>query len=256
MGKEAIILTWAAWAAALSACGQEARRWSVQAGLGGVTMMDNRYDDGRHYVNEDQGNVLYLSADRWLGRRTALTGGVVWEQQGVFTDYADGIGLKKVTMLGVQAGAKYYFLPTRWVVQPHVGASLLTNVLHLGRERGETLVVTQEGYPGCHALLASDVQCPALSLSPRVGVDIHLLSSVSLCVDYDWRIGLWGSNRGTLRFTDGPLMGQALGVNEPNRRTCVSLGLKVDLPVQPVSSRAGNNLFRLLYGWVASKAGR
>ena len=101
--------------------------------------------------------------------------------------------------------------------------------------------------------MAYDVSCPALSLSPRLGADIRLFSSVSLCVAYDLRFGLWGSNKATLRFIDGPTIGQTYGIDERNHRSCVSIGLKIDFPTQPVSDQARNNLFALLYSWLSSK---
>ena len=217
-------------------------------------MLENKYDEGSHFVSEDQGNAFYVSADYWRSRRLALTGGLAFEQQGLFTDYADGIGLKKVNMLGVSAGLKYYFFPLKWVFQPHVGAAVYTNVLNLGRQKGESRVALDQGYPDTHGVLSYDVQCPALSLSPRLGVDIHLWSSLSLCVEYDYRIGLWGSSKAQLRFTDGVLAGQTVGIDERNIRSAISIGLKMDFPAKPVSAEARNNLFMLLYSWMSSRA--
>lgn len=239
---------------ALPALAQDGKTWSLQAGFGGIDMLENKYDEGDHFVSEDQGNAFYLSADYWLSQRFALSGGIVFEQQGLYTDYSDGIGLKKVNMLGVNAGAKYYFFPKKWIFQPHVGASVYTNVLNLGHQRGESPVTLEQGQPGSHGVLSYDVQCPALSLSPRIGLDIHLLSSLSLCVDYDYRIGLWGSNKAQLRFTDGALAGQTVGIDERNIRSSISIGLKMDFPAKPVSSEAKDNLLWLLYSWISSNA--
>ena len=89
-------------------------------------------------------------------------------------------------MLGLHAGAKYYFFPRKWICQPHIGALLHTNVLNLGHQKGECHIVAEQGFPGCQAMMTYDVSCPALSLSPpQVGVDIHLFSSVSFCVAYN-----------------------------------------------------------------------
>lgn len=231
------------------------RRWSLQAGFGEVTMLENKAETGKSYVSEDQGNTAYLAADYFLSDRLALTGGLIFEQQGLFTDYASGIGLKKVNMLGLQAGAKYYFFPKKWIFQPHIGGSLHTNVLNLGRHRGKSRVVAGQGFPGSHGELKYDVQCPALSVVPCIGVDIRLLSSLSLCLDYDYRIGLWGRNRGELRWTDGPRVGQFSYVDERNVRGGISIGLRMDFPVRRVSRTAQNTLLMLLHSWIASKSG-
>ena len=234
--------------------GQKEKQWSFQAGFSEINMLENKYDEGNHFVSEDQGNAFYVSADYWLSQRFAFNGGIACEQQGLYTDYSDGIGLKKVNMLGVNAGIKYYFFPKKWIFQPHIGASLYTNVLNLGHQKGKTSVTLNQGYPGSHGVLTYDVQCPALSLSPQIGVDIHLLSSLSFCIDYDYRIGLWGSNKAQLRFTDGVLTGQTVGIDERNIRSCISIGLKMVFPAKPVSDGAKDNLLWLIYSWISSKA--
>ena len=234
--------------------GQEEKKWSLQAGFGEIKMLENKYDEGDLFVSEDQGNAFYLSADYWFSQRFALNGGIAFEQQGLYTDYSDGIGLKKVNMLGVNAGVKYYFFPKKWIIQPHIGASVYTNVLNLAHQKGESKVTLEQGHPGCHGVLNYDVQCPALSLSPRIGIDIHLLSSLSLCIDYDYRIGLWGSNKAKLSYTDEPLAGQTVGIDERNIRSGISIGLKMDFPAKPVSNEAKDNLLWLIYSWISSKA--
>ena len=235
--------------------GQKEYVWSLETGIGGLHMLENRYDDGKNYMNEDQGNAFFVSADYWLSQHLALTGGITFEQQGLYTDFSNGIGLKKVNMCGIHAGAKYYFFPTKWILQPYIGASLYTNILNLGHQQGECHVVAEQGYPKSHGIMTYDVSCPALSLSPRIGADIHLFSSVSLCVAYDFRFGLWGNSKATLRFTDGPVTGQTFGIDERNNRSCVSIGIKMDFPAKPVSEKARNNLFMLLYSLISSKAG-
>lgn len=234
--------------------GQEEKKWSLQVGFGEINMFENKYDEGDHFVSEDHGNAYYFSADYWLSQRFALNGGIAFEQQGLYTDYSDGIGLKKVNMLGVNAGVKYYFFPKKWIFQPHIGASIYTNVLNLGHQKGESKVTLDQGYPGTHGVLNYEVQCPALSFSPRIGVDIHLLSSLSLCIDYDYRIGLWGSNKALLRFSDGVLTGQTIGIDERNIRSGISIGFKMDFPAKPVSDEAKDNLLWLIYSWISSKA--
>ena len=238
----------------LPSFGQEGKKWSLQAGFGEINMLENKYDEGNHFVSEDKGNSLYMSADYWLSQRFAFNGGISFEQQGLYTDYSDGIGLKKVNMLGLNAGIKYYFFPKKWIFQPHIGASLYTNILNLDHKRGKSSVSLDQGYPGSSGVLTYDVQCPALSISPQIGIDIHLLSSLSFCIDYDYRIGFWGSNKAQLRFTDGVLTGQTVGIDERNIRSCISIGLKMDFPSKPVSEKAKDNLFWLLYSWISSKA--
>ena len=253
--KRKMTLLVAAILVTFSAAAQEDRKWALQAGFGEVNMLENSYDDGQYYMTEDQGNSFCLTADYFLTSRLALTGGLALEQQGLFTEFSDGIGLKTVNMMGGTVGTKYYFFPQKWVVQPHVGAAIYTNALNLGHRRGESHVTLEQGHPGCHGVMTYDVSCPAVSLSPQIGVDIHLLSSLSFCIDYDYRFGLWGHNKALLRYTDGELTGQTVGIDERNLRGGFSIGLKMDFPVKPLSGKAKNNLFWLLYCWISGNVG-
>jgi len=248
MKKNLIIALACLWVGHTS--GQETGTWSAEAGIGGITMLENSYDDGTNYVNEDQGNNFYITADYTLTRRLTLTAGATLEQQGLFTEYADGIGLKTINMCGLHAGAKYYFLPRKWVVQPYVGASLYTNFLNLGHQNGKSIATIEQGYPGSHATITYDVNCPALSLAPRIGADIHLISSLSFTIAYDLRFGLWGRNKGLLHYHDGPVAGENYGIDERNQRKAVTIGLKMDFPVKPVSEKSRNNIFMILYSWL------
>lgn len=241
-------------ATSLSAQNQDGktRQWAIQASFGGITLSDGSPDGQDFYLNEDQGNTFHLTADYFLTRRLALTGGIYWEQDGMMTDVADGIGMKKVNMTGILAGAKFYFFPTKWIVQPYVGAALMTNFLNLGNKKGSGTYMAKQAYPGAYFQMDYDVQCPALTAAPKLGVDIRLFSTVSLCLDGDLRFGLWGHNRYTVRYIDGPKAGQvSLHVND-NIRTAVNIGLKVDFPFKRISENTRNNLMLFLYSLFAS----
>ena len=235
--------------------GQEEQEkvWSIEAGIGSGEMLENRsFVKGGYNLSEDEVNDFHVTADYWLSRHLAITGGLTFEQQGLFTDLSNGIGLKKVNMLGVNAGAKYYFFPHKWIVQPFVGASLYTNILNLRHYRGNALVTAEQFHPGCHGKMEYDVSCPAISLAPRIGLDLRLFSSVSLCWAFDLRFGLGGRNKGTVQFVDGPVAGQTAAIDEQNSRKFVSFGLKVDFPVKPVSNDFGTNLFLFLFDLFSS----
>lgn len=241
-------------ATSLSAQNQDGktRQWAIQASFGGITLSDGSPDGQDFYLNEDQGNTFHLTADYFLTRRLTLTGGIYWEQNGMMTDVADGIGMKKVNMTGILAGAKFYFFPTKWIVQPYVGAALMTNFLNLGNKKGSGTYMAKQAYPGAYFQMDYDVQCPALTATPKLGVDIRLFSTVSLCLDGDLRFGLWGHNRYTVRYIDGPKAGQvSLHVND-NIRTAVNIGLKVDFPFKRISENTRNNLMLFLYSLFAS----
>ena len=138
--------------------------------------------------------ISTLSADYFLKNRLALTGGLYYEQEGIATYYASGIGLKKVNMLGIEGGIKWYFFPQKWIIQPHIGALVQTNFLNLGHMKGSEEHELKQGYPGSHVQLDYDVQCPALAVKPRIGLDLRVISTVSLCFAYDLSFGFMGTS--------------------------------------------------------------
>lgn len=235
---------------------KEPQRWAISGGMGGVTLSDISADGERFYLNGDEGNYFHLSADYYLTKRLALTGGLYLENDGLMTDASDGIGFKHVNMAGVQGGAKYYFFPQKWIIQPYVGAMLQTNVLNLGTQKGKGIYTAEQAYPGSKFNMEWDVQCPALSVVPRLGVDIHLLSTLSLNIDYGLAVGLWGHNRYDVTYIDGPLMGLTTHRKNSLTRTYIQVGLKMDFPTRRISSRAWNNLLWLFSSWIQSKSYR
>lgn len=228
-------------------------RWAVAARVGGITLDDATPNGQDFYLNDDEGNTFHLSADYYLSRRLALTGGLYLESDGMMTDAADGTGFRHINMTGVEGGVKYYFFPLKWVVQPHIGALLQTNVMNLGRTKGSGIFVADQAYPGSRFRMTWDVQCPGISAIPQIGVDIHLLSTLSLCIDAEYRFGLWGHNRYDVTWLDGPLVNQTCHRKNSWMRTNLSVGLKMDFPTKPVSTRAWNNLLMILQSLIASK---
>ena len=179
-----------------------------------------------------------------------LTGGVYWEQDGLMTDMASGIGLRKYSQFGMQAGAKFYFFPKKWVIQPHIGGLVVTNFSHLRHSRGQFYAHHLVGYPNNSGIMKYDIHCPFLSLAPHAGVDIHLLSTLSVTLDFDYRFGLWGSNRSHLNITQGPMGGTQFFDERNNHRGGFSIGLKMDFPTHAPSNRAVNNLLTLIQYWL------
>lgn len=234
----------------------EPQRWSLKAGAGGITLNDNSPDGQSFYMNEDQGNNFFAGGEYYLNKRFALTGALYFEQDGMLTDCASGIGLKKVNRMGVQAGGSYYFFPLKWIVQPHIGASLQTNFLNIGRMQGSGTYEATQGYPGSHLHLDWDVQLPALSVMPQLGVDIRFVSTVSFFIEWNARFGLWGHNRCNVRFIDGPRMGQTSLKTNDNFSHCINIGLKMDFPTHAITSKTWNTLLDILYSVISSKSGR
>ena len=224
------------------------RHWGISATVGSLTQQEAGGDvDSR----ENEGNAFGIAADYYLSNHFALTAGVYAEQTGLLTelDY-DGIGKRKFWMAGLHAGAKYYPLPKKWIVQPYIGASVYANVLNLGHSRGSYDIKAND-YQQSRVHIDYDVHCPAVSLAPQVGVDLRLLSSLSLTLAADYRWGIYGKSSTDLRYLSGPDMGTALHLENPMNRTVLSLGLKIDFPLRPVNwDNVGTTLFDLLYMWI------
>lgn len=219
-------------------------RWALRLGLGQGTADDNSPDGQDLYFNDDESNAFKVGADYYLTHRWVLTGDIKSEQMGVLTDLASGIGLKKYNMLGVGAGIKYYFFPRKWILQPHVGAGMEFNFLNLSEHNGRDFYTAEQGWPGSHLVMDYSLKAPfATVLAPQVGVDLRLISSLSLTFDFGWSFAMGGHNREEVRFTDGVMAGQSAKHELSNMRTNVMLGLKMDFPARRVSKQAVNNLF-------------
>lgn len=233
---------------------EEPRHWAIQAELGQTTMSDDIISGKNFYTGDDEGNAFSVSADYHLSRRFALTGSLYFEQNGIATHYDDGIGLKKVNMAGIMAGGKYYFLPLKWVVQPHVGGAIQTNFLNPGNTKGEGTYELKEAYPGALINMKYDVQCPGVCIVPQFGIDIRLFSTVSFCVDADYRVALWGHNRQNIRFIDGALMGQECLRKTSMSRPCFSFGLRMDFPTKKPTDKFYNTLLWIIRDFIQGKA--
>lgn len=224
------------------------RRWGVSASVGALTQMECGDDVDSQ---ENEGNVFDITAHWYPNRHFALSGGLYAEQTGILTPFDNnGIGKKKYWMCGLHVGARYYPLPHKWIVQPYLGASIYTNVLNLGHTRG-SYEFTTNTYNGSRAHVDYDVQCPALSLAPQLGVELRLLSSVSFTCAFDYRWGIYGRSRADMRYVSGSEAGTAMHFENPMSRTVLSLGLKIDFPLRPVNwRRAGTTLLDLIMIWI------
>lgn len=92
------------------------------------------------------------------------------------------------------------------------------------------------------------MQSPALSFVPRIGLDIRLLSSVSLTIDAGYRFDLWGHDRYSVRMTSGPAAGRISRVKYDQMQTFVNIGMKVDFPMRPVSAGQLGSILGCLIG--------
>ena len=230
----------------------EPHRWSIEASFGGISQSDDRGD----LYSDNEGNAFGLTADYWPACHIALTGGIYAEQLGMMTSLdANGIGPKKYWMAGIEAGAKWYPLPAKWMVQPYIGGTVMTNVLNLPHQYGTKHFSSNIGTAGSATVADYSVQCPAVSLSPKIGVDVHLLRDLSLTFAADYRWGLYGSSKAQVHFNDGAYMGQTKTMDCRMDRTVLQMGLKLYFPMDAVTtaSKVQKGLLDTLFFRISSK---
>ena len=160
------------------------QQWSVKAGIGTSSAETESSNNSTFYSSPDaSSNLFYLQGDYYLTPKLTLSGGVYFEQTGLLDNFSQDIGLLRVNTAGLTVGSKYYFLPKKWVVQAYAGAFAQTNFLNLKRTTGKKYYVSNNQYRGAGLDVNYDIQRPALTIVPQVGLDLRIFSSVSLCVD-------------------------------------------------------------------------
>lgn len=224
----------------------EPTRWAISAGLGEVNLINNWPDNQSFYIGDDQGNNFFVNGDYFLTNKIALTGGLYFQQNGLLSELSDGIGLKKVNRMGVSVGAKAYFFPKKWVIQPNIGVNVHTNFLNLSTTKATEKFNIEDVIANTIVETAYDIQCPVATLNPKIGVDIRFISSVSLFVDYNLYYDLGGHNTTNVKYLSGSQTGQHAIHSIGKLNTGFNIGLRLDLPTESVSSTARDNLIMML----------
>lgn len=228
-----------------------AKHWGVEIELSGLKLHNADNGDHAFYPSDDEGNSVQVLGHWYPKRHWDILGGVYFEQDGILSDYADGIGLKKVNRLGLACGAKYYFLSPKWMVQPNAGVLLFTNVLNWDR-KGQGLYMTEDAYAGEPLQLDWHVRCSPLSVAPRLGVDVRLISSLSLSLGYEWRLPVSGSSKYSAQFVGGTMSGQSTRMKDTFGYG-FSIGLKMDFPASGVSEQKAASLLGFIISWFAGR---
>lgn len=227
----------------------EEKKWSIEANIGGGTISQ---DDDYWEVNNDQSNVFSLGIDYYLNRHIALSGGLFAEQRGLFSDYDESIGLLKHWSAGIYAGAKWYPLNQKFIMQPYAAANVYLNALNLPKQSGEMHVSPSNGIDG-EGTLSYNIQHPIISAGPKLGLDIRLISSLSLTLAYELRYDFYGKADGELTMTSGNWAGKVYQQRDKRLDSIFSIGLKLDFPTRIVSENSRNNLILFLFGWLSNR---
>lgn len=221
-------------------------RWGVQASVG-----ESYLTDDESLSNDDRGQGVAITGEYFATRRLAITGGIAWERIGMFSDLdVNYSGAKKYNMLGINLGTKFYFFPKKWIFQPYIGGEAQTNVLNLGHHRGK-FNYRSSSYGDQPVTVNYDIKCPPLSLSPKIGADLRVFSSLSLCFSYEYRWAFGGHAVTKAQMTEGTIAGKVFTHDENFNRSMFTLGVKVNFPIRPFDgNKLGSTLLDLIYLWI------
>jgi len=226
----------------------QTRKFGIEASIGGghIEQSGDDYDNlGISDLNDDQQEAYRLSVDYYLGNHFALTGGLFLERQGLMTDLDDGLGLLKHYQFGIQGGGKWYPLKPKYIVQPYIGANFYVNFINLSKHSGERRVTATSGYYG-DGVMGYDLQSPLLSAGPKIGAEIRIFSSLSLCLSCDYRWSILGISAGESCYSnaDARIGDKIFAIRNTAHRGGINIGLKLDLPLRHVD-RSGSKLATL-----------
>lgn len=185
------------------------RRWSINLG-GSPFAQPVQTGSYPRAIIVTQGTEWFVTGEVALPDKWAAEAGY-YHTEIVYDDRAR-------RMQGLRLGMKRYFLPDRFPVQPFLAASAWGNF-------DERVRRTTAPYLDSHATYY--FRNPRLSLSPGIGLDFYLLSSVALTLRYDFVIGLDARTA-----IDQPGSSIDMGSNYADRGMYhdLSVGLKVNFP--------------------------
>lgn len=208
----------------LSAFAQnENRRWAIDIN-GGPTFINNKtnYQDAfgvKNGVNWNLGAEYYIPSSHFstkLGYKSETINLIGQDVQA---------NQKQLTL-----GGRWYPAPEKWMIQPRVGVNM--DVL---LSSDNTSFTSGNDGRNSYAFDAS-IRSPKVTLSPTVGLDLYIFSSVALTLDYSYSLGINskyevydGSSNKSQFITRGNL-------NHHN----LNFGIKVTLPFHFNSVDASN----------------
>lgn len=121
----------------------------------------------------------------------------------------------------MELGARYYLSPANSILQAYLGASVLGRTSTRYQAKGDSF------WQGGDLSWTYQNRFPEISLSPLVGVDVYVFSSLALSFSYGLRLGL-GS--GPHLRAEAPTY--SLDIGGTGVRHHVAAGLKLSIPVR------------------------
>ena len=212
------------------------RRWAVTVGMGlSCPSATNDAQQGTVFGKAASfGSPGFnIMAERYLpGTNFSIVGGYASEEVGFFG------GEVAATMHNIQVGARYYPLSPLYAVQPYAQLSALVNVGEASQE-GSLTCSGADNYRRDYSLT-----CPRVSAMPAVGLDIYILSSLTLEMQYGYALAIGGK----AHICTMPSAQELPDYARSNmHRHSVTIGVKFTFPFRLTESDT-NNIIDMLFG--------
>lgn len=187
-------------------------RWGLEY-TGGV-MVKPLLQENPQQVSTGRGSWHTVRGEYFLPKKWSIQAGYVK----TVLDY----GQTDRTMEGISVGARRYFAPDTWIVQPHVGAAWQFN---WGDRREERVSGWESG--GQSVVVRQTAVNPRVAFVPSVGLDVYLFSSVALVVRYELGVGIDSHTRIEANGNDGT----SFRLRDKGLYHGLSLGVKLTFPM-------------------------
>lgn len=214
------------------------RRWAVTVGMGlSCPTATNDTQQGTVFGKAASfGSPGFsIMAERYLpGTNFSVVGGYASEEVDFFG------GDVAATMHNIMVGARYYPLSPLYAVQPYAQLSALVNVGEASQEGS----LTCSGSSYYNYRRDYSLTCPRVSAVPVVGLDVYILSSLALELQYGYALALGGKAHIRTMPSEQELPDFA---RSNMHRHSVSIGLKFTFPFRLTESD-GCNIIDMLFG--------
>ncbi|MGM9714387.1 MAG: outer membrane beta-barrel protein [Prevotella sp.] len=207
----------------------EERRWAIDGNLGFTFIKDKTGVSDN--MGQEAGRSTYLGAEYFIPHtHFSVRAGYQSETLRL------GSQLITADQQTINIGGRWYPAPERWAIQPHagIGANILLSDDNSteGAEWGMGHKVTYQ----------ADINSPRVALTPSVGLDIYLFSSLALYVDYTYNLGFNNAYDITYSVNDRTPTRVHGNLNHHN----VQIGLKLTFPFRFTSDDMGSLLKSIL----------
>lgn len=187
-------------------------RWGLEY-TGGV-MVKPLLQENPQQVSMGRGQWESVRGEYFLPKKWSI-------QAGYYRTILD-YGLSDRTMEGISVGAKRYFAPNNWLVQPYVGAAWQFN--WSGRREENTSGSESSGQS---VVVRQNTVNSRVAFVPSVGIDVYVFSSVALVVRYDLGIGIDSRTRIEGTVNDGT----GFRIKDNGLYHGLSLGIRLTFPM-------------------------